>query len=113
MHTYIQAGEDPAVKASGAATSSPVIGCFQDVEGTNSYYLFVEKKVIFGGISSFCKSLAIWFSLHYIFNLEYNKQIYDLALFFQEFVFGLPASKIKKTSTYLTVSSDIQSFTLV
>ena len=76
----------------------------------NTYYLFVEK-VLLGGQVNFCKCLALWFSLHYIFNLEYDKPVQDIALFFQEFIFGLPASKVKKNSTYLTVSSDIQSFT--
>ena len=92
-------------------TSAPVIGGFKDVDGTCSYYLFVERKVlcVFGGVFTFCKALALWFSLHYIFYLQYDKAIHDVALFLQEFVFGLPASKIKKT---FTVSGDVQSFTL-
>jgi hypothetical protein len=67
--------------------------------------------VLFGDARSLCKSLAFWFSLHYIFNLEYEKAINDFALFYQEFVFGLPAS-IKKSSTYLTVTSDLQTFAI-
>ena len=108
----LQAAEDPNVVATSVATSAPVIGGFQDTDGINTYYLFVEKKVLLGDLSSFCKTLAIWFSLHYIFNLEYDKPISEVALFIQEFIFGLPAPKTKKTSTYLTVSSDIQTFTL-
>ena len=68
--------------------------------------------MLFGDARSLCKSLALWFSLHYIiFNLEYEKTINDFALFYQEFVFGLPAS-IKKSATYLTVTSDLQTFAI-
>lgn len=107
----MQSGEDPNEKASTAVTSTPVIGCFQDVDGTSCYYLFVEKEVMFDCISSFCKCLAMWFCSHYVFNLEYSKDVCEFSLFCQEFVFGLPATKAKKTSTYLMVSSYIQSFT--
>lgn len=113
FHVIFQIADDPNAVASSGVTSAPLIGCFQDVDGTNTYYLFIEKKVLFGGMSSFCKSLSMWFSLHYIFNLHYDKPISEIALFFQEFVFGLPASKMKKSSTYLAISSDIQTFTIV
>jgi len=53
----------------------------------------------------------LWFATHYVFNLEYSKQAKELALFFQEFIFGLPDNS-KKTSTYLTVSGDILQFTI-
>jgi len=52
----------------------------------------------------------LWFATHYVFNLEYSKQAKELALFFQEFIFGLPDNS--KTSTYLTVSGDILQFTI-
>ena len=88
-----------------------VIGCFQAVDGTSTYYFFIERKVLFGGVLSFCKSLAMWFCLHYIFNLEYDKQVYELALFLQEFLFGLPASQVKKktqlTSLFQVISSHL------
>ena len=41
----------------------------------------------------------------------YCREIEDLALFFQEFVFGLPEkSKSCKGATYLTVISDISKY---
>ena len=52
-------------------------------------------------------------TIHYIFNLEYCANIKPVALFFQEFVFGLPATsymKHQKSATYLTVTTDIQKF---
>ena len=57
-----------------------------------------------------------WFIFHYVFNLEYCNQVKYVALFFQEFVFGLPATsflKHQKTSTYLhvTVTAYIKKFT--
>lgn len=111
MCVTLQIADDPSIVACKGKTSAPIIASFQDVDGTNEYYIIVEKRVLFGGLTSFCKSLALWFSLHYIFNLEYEKVVNEVALFIQEFVFGLPASKVKKSSTYLTVSSDVQTFT--
>ena len=68
--------------------------------------------MLFGDARSLCKSLALWFSLHYIFNLEYERAINEFALFYQEFVFGLPASNKKSATTYLTVTSDLQTFAI-
>ena len=66
-------------------------------------------------VSSFTKCLVLWFAIHYIFHLGYSHEIHDIALFIQEFVFGLPQCKggKQKTSSYLTISSDIQSFSYV
>ena len=54
-------------------------------------------------MKSFDKSLFAWFAL---FLCD------DLCLFFQEFVFGLPVAgqACKKSSTYLSVTTDIQMF---
>ncbi len=54
----------------------------------------------------------MWFSLFYIFNLEYNKNTKEVCLFIQEFVFGLPSSSQKKLphNYYLSVTTDIQGF---
>lgn len=63
--------------------------------------------MLFGDAISLCKSLALWFSL----NLEYERAINEFALFCQEFVFGLPASN-KKSATYPTVTSDLQTYAI-
>ena len=60
-------------------------------------------------VTAFSKALMLWFVSHYIFNLEYYKQAKDVALFMQEFVFGLPTHD-KKSGTYLSVTTDIQSY---
>jgi hypothetical protein len=83
----------------------------EKVDGTGTYALIVEKKVLCTGIPTLCSALALWFSVHYIFNLEYSKVISEVAIFLQEFVFGLPATRVKKSATYLTVCSNIQGFT--
>ena len=54
----------------------------------------------------------------YIFHLDYYPKVHDVALFFREFVFGLPENqKAKcaknKSCTYLTISSDIHNFMVV
>ena len=80
-------------------------------DGESSYFIFVEQRA-FCSVNSFSKALFTWFSLFYAFNLEYNKNTKDIIrLFFQEFVFGLPDSG-KKSSTFLSVTTDIQGFDL-
>lgn len=95
---------------------NPRFAAFKEVNGNVTYYMFIEQKVLCT-IPSFTKALILWFSVHYIFHLSYSPKIHDVALFFQEFVFGLPESQNakctkRKTSTYLTIS-DIQNFTVV
>ena len=81
------------------------------VDGVNTYFLFVEQTVLCS-VKSFTKALFLWFALHYICNLEYEKCVEEVGLFFQEFVFGLPCQSSKKTSTYLTTTTDIQKLTI-
>ena len=88
--------------------NAPRVTCFHN--GTPSYFIFVEQKVLCS-VPKFTKALMLWFAVHCILNLECSKQTKELAVFMQEFVFGLPDNS-KKTSTYLTVSSDIQQFTM-
>ena len=110
--------EDPAV----VAIKNPPLpnlrfAAFKD-NGDITYYLFIKQKVLCAIPTSFTRSLILWFSVHYIFHLDYYPKIRDVALFFQEFVFGLPESQKgkgakNKTCTYLTISSDIHTFTVV
>ena len=91
------------------ARMAPRIACFPNDEYC-SYYIFVEQEVLFS-VSSFSRALMLWFTCHYVFNLEYAKQVKDVALFFQEFVYNLPEkSKGSKNATYLTVTSDIATY---
>ena len=105
----VQVMDDPSEVAKRAPPrNSPRFAGFMNAGGESNYIIFVEQKVLCH-ISSFSKALVLWFSIHYIFNLEYCKQAKDVALFFQEYVFGLP-DRSKKSATYLTVCSDIQSY---
>ena len=90
--------------------NAPRICCLDGDEP--QYFLFVEMKPLFS-ITTVSRAIMYWFILHYVFNLEYCNQVKYVALFFQEFVFSLPATsflKHQKTSTYLTVTIDIQKF---
>lgn len=101
-----------SVAAAEPKRNAPWIGEFAVEDGDTVYFIFVEQKVVCT-VNSFPKSLFVWFSLFYIFNLEYDQNTRNVSLFFQEFVFGLPAgSACKKTSTYLSVTTDIQSIAL-
>ena len=66
--------------------------------GNLSIIFFLEQKVLCA-VSTFCKSIFVWFACHYIFNLEYDKRVKEVALFFQEYVFGEPANCKKHPHT--------------
>lgn len=103
---------DPKTVAGKIPTrNNPWIGKFLAEDGDPVYFIFIEQSVLCS-VSSLCRAIFIWFSLYYIFNLEYEKNTKELALFFQEFVFGLPDNSAKKSSTYLSVTTDIQSFAI-
>ena len=83
-------------------------------EDTCQYVIFVEDIVLteFHG-QSFSRALLHWFAAHYILNLEYAKNVKEVALFFQEFVCNLPATgaeKRQKNATYLSITTDIQKY---
>ena len=90
--------------------TAPRIACFNGDDP--QYFLFIEDKTVLT-MSSLSRAICFWFILHYVFNLEYCTQIKTVALFFQEFIFSLPATsymKHQKSATYLTVTTDIQKF---
>ena len=70
-----------------------------------SYYIFIEQQVLCH-CTSLCKAVLVWFSVHYVFNLQYQKYCHDVALFFQEFVFDLPETG-KKSSNYLSMVTEL------
>ncbi len=98
---------DPELVASKQGKNAPWIGQFCAEDGAVTFFVFVEQSV-FCTVTTLSKAIFIWFSLFYVFNLEYSKAVHDLCIFFQEFVFGLPHSVSGKTSTYLSITTDIQ-----
>ena len=107
----MQQTDDPAQVASRLpARAAPRFACFPGEEP--QYFIFIESEILCI-CRSFSHALMVWFLSHYIFNLEYSVKVHEVALFVQEFVFGLPATsglKRHKTATYLTVTTDIQSY---
>ena len=94
--------ESPDDIAATMKTKSPVLISLKDTE-TETYFLCVERKVLVGNIKTFCKGLALWFAIHYVFNMKYDDAVSGFALFYQEFVVGIPSPKARKSVTYLTV----------
>ena len=88
---------------------SPRIGFFQNGVGETTYFIFIEGRVL-TQLNDFSKSLAVWFVSHYIFNLQYCKELKEIGMFIQEFLFALPSQE-RKTSSYITITSSIKSFT--
>lgn len=73
--------------------------------------LFSLKVKFFAYVIHFL--MHLWCGLCHVFNLEYSVKIREVALFVQEYIFGLPATsglKQYKTATYLAVATDIQSY---
>ena len=92
--------------------TAPRIVCFRGEADAADYFIIVEKKPLCK-VSHFPQALSIWFASYYVFHLIYPKQTKEIALFFQEFVFGLPeqsSSRGTHSATYLTVTSDINKF---
>ena len=102
--------DDPEeVERQSPPRSAPRFVCFQGTDGVEkTYFIYVEQQVLCQ-MRSFKMAFVVWFIAHYVFNLEYSKHMKEVATFVQEFIFGLP-NKVKRSATYLTVSSDIQSF---
>ena len=88
--------------------NSPRFVCFTGDDADPTYFVYVEQKILCQ-ISTFVKAMMMWFASHYVFNLEYPKCAKDAAMFLQENVFLLPQSGSNKTSTYLSLTSDILS----
>ncbi len=103
--------ENPEIVASSEGKNTPWIGEFSAEDGDITFFVFVEQSV-FCTVTSFSKAIFVWFSLFYVFNLEYGKAVHDICIFFQEFVFGLPDNVSIKNGTYLSVTTDIQSLAL-
>ena len=83
-------------------------------EDTSQIFVFVDKLVLTQS-NDFAKTLMLWFFPHYVLNLEYARQVKEVALFFQEFVCNLSATdadKRLKNATYLSVSTDIQKYAM-
>ena len=88
--------------------NSPRIGRFVAIGSKPTYFVFIEQKV-FIQVSSFAMALFVWFSVHYVFNLEYHKYYRDAAMFIQEFIFELPECNTKlKKQNYLTVVTELK-----
>ena len=108
---FCQMTDDPeSVATRPPVRAAPRIGCFNTDEP--QYFLYVENNILFS-VSTLSRALMFWFILHYIFNLEYCPHIKSVGLFFQEFVFKLPATsflKHQKSATYLTITTDLQKY---
>ena len=87
---------------------NPRFVSFSTDGGVTEYIVFINLKPLCK-IAVFTRALMLWFVVHYVFHLEYSKEIKEVAYFFQEFVFG-SLTKAKKTATYLSVTTGIQSY---
>ena len=107
-----QMTDDPvAIAKRDPKRTAPRFASFEG-EDSSQYFIFVDDFVLTQA-NTFSKAVMLWFVTHYILNLEYEKRVQEIALFFQEFVFNLPATgadKKQKNTTYLSVTTDIQKY---
>jgi len=48
--------------------------------GEAQYFIFIEQKILCA-VQSFSKALMLWFTSHYVFNLEYGRPVKEVAIF--------------------------------
>ena len=107
----LQFGDCPENIASlPPARNAPLILDSITDEDKRVYYLVVKQRVICQA-QTFTMALFLWFSFFCIFHLRYDSHLYELCMFFQEFIFGVPCTS-KRSSTYLSVATDIQGLAL-
>lgn len=90
------------------ARSSPRIAALVGESTSVQYFVVVEQSVLCE-LPSFKMALYIMFCAYYVFNLAYPRQSKNTLQFLQDFVLGSPDT-LKRTATYLAVSSDINRF---
>lgn len=88
---------------------TPLIACFQTGPSQLSYFIFIEHVIVTQRLTSFSSALFVLFATFFIYNLEYTKEVADVASFIQELIFLLPCKR-RKTTTYLTATTGIKSF---
>ena len=77
--------EEAAVKE--PKRMSPRIAAFKR-DNAKQYFIFMEEDV-FCEVPNLTAALMLWFCVHYVFDLEYSKDIRDVGFFFQDVVFIL------------------------
>lgn len=88
--------------------NSPRIAALVGESTSVQYFVIVEQSVLCE-LPTFNAALYIMFSAYYVFNLAYSRQFKNTLQFLQVTVLGYPDS-LKRTATYLAVSSDINCF---
>ena len=94
--------------------NAPRFACFYNEDDGAQFFIYVVNKIL-TTTSSFTKALICWYIVHYVFNLEYPKQLMEVCLFFQECIFGLPiitAADKKVKSMNLATVTDIRKYIL-
>ena len=76
-------------------------------DGTEEYIIICEQRVLCK-VPSLKVAIFTVLASYYCFNLEYPKQSKGVLTFLQDYVLESPDS-IKRSATYLSISTDINS----
>ena len=70
------------------------------------FFVAIEQELV---VECRCMPNAIFIMLavHFVFNLEYNRNVKDVLYFLQERVLGFPDPLYKKSAVYMSISSAI------
>ena len=73
-----------------------------------SFFLIVEQDVLCD-VDDLSEAVFLWFAIHYVFNIQYNKVLNNVGLFFQDNIFEC-SDATKRTATYNSIVGDITQF---
>ena len=69
------------------------------------FFILVEQDVLCEA-GSMSQAIFIWFSLHYVFNMQYTASLPNVGNFFQDMVFEIPGGVRK--SNYKAIIGDLK-----
>ena len=76
-----------------------------------SFFIFAEQDILCD-VDNLNDAVFLWFTTHYVFNMEYNKVLTNVGLFFQDNVFEHSHHGTRRTRspTYNSVIGDIKQY---
>ena len=82
--------------------------CPRIVNLSNQYYIIAEHDVV-TEVANMSDAIFYWFAVHYIFNIQYSKNLSSVGYFLQDNIFDLTDGGAR-TSKYNSVIGDIRQY---
>ena len=91
-------------------TNQPHLLRLVGAEDLPSQYFVVVEQVVLMEVGDIMRGLYMLLALHYVFDIAYHPQLADLFLFCEDKVLCISTPSLKKSVTYLSVTSAIECF---